>query len=115
MKIHVNTLIGFLFGVLIMWISPVILLTDEPWDAEGGRFFIYLMALFVAGFIGVKYCQKYFYMVAVGIYFGQAIFQLAFIGGGALSSVGLVFMAVYNIFALLGSYLACAVRNRGSS
>ncbi|WP_457665226.1 hypothetical protein [Thiolapillus sp.] len=106
MKVYANVFIGFIFGVLIMWLSPVVLLTEEPWDAEGGGFMIYLTALFASGFVGAKFNQKYFYMVAVGVYLGQIVFHMLFIGGGPLFFIGLVFIAIYSFSALFGSYLS---------
>ena len=106
MKAYASVFIGFILGALIMWLSPVILLTEEPWDAEGGGFIFYLLALFVSGFVGAKFNQKHFYMVAVGVYLGQVVFHMIFIGGGPLFFIGLVFIAIYSFSALFGSYLS---------
>ena len=106
MMVYCSILLGFILGALIMWLSPAILLAEEPWDARGASFVLYLAALFFAGFIGAKLSKKYFYMVAVGVYLGQVVFLMAFIGGGPLFLVGMVYIAIYSLSALFGAYLS---------
>ncbi len=115
-KIGVAFAIGVFLGSLVIWLSPLIFFTNEPWDTSGGMFFGYLIELFMCGFFGSLYYPQKFLITIVGIYIGQLVAQLLFVGMGPLWLIGFIEIAIYCIFALLGGFLAqLLMRKKGSN
>jgi hypothetical protein len=110
-------LIGSVIGAAIWLLSPLITGRREPWDVNG---YFYPGALFVAGLLAGVFRAGHPRATALGVFAGQAAVLLAGVairpGDGGLWPLGLIFLAVYSLVALLGAALAevIARRRRGS-
>lgn len=112
-----STPIGFLTGLAIgiaIWLlSPLITGSREPWDAEGGY---YAGSLFGAGLLGGLLIPDHSRGFVAGIFIGQVLVLLGGVlrdpSSGGLWPLGLVFLAVYSLVALLGATLGSFVRRR---
>jgi hypothetical protein len=104
-------LIGLATGAAIWLISPLITGRREPWDAEGGY---YMGALLGAGFLGGLLLAEHSRWFVAGIFVGQVLVLLGGVLGdpssGGLWPLGLVFLALYSLLALLGAALGTGVR-----
>jgi hypothetical protein len=110
-------LLGLIFGSAIWLLSPWLTGRSEPWDAEGGY---YPGALLAGGALGGIIVPLHWPSVAAGIFAGQL---LVIIGGvladpasGGLWPLGIAFLAIYSVLALVGALLGAALRRgRGRS
>lgn len=110
-------LLGLILGAAIWLLSPWITGRSEPWDAEGGY---YGGALLATGALGGFLIPLHWPSAALGIFTGQV---LVIVGGvladpasGGLWPLGVVFLAVYSVLALVGALLGAALRRgRGGS
>lgn len=104
-------------GAAIWLLSPMISGRREPWDAGG---FFYPGALFVAGLLSGVLAPGHPRSAALGVFAGQAAVLLGGVviepGAGGLWPLGLIFLGVYSLLALLGAALADVIarRRRGS-
>ena len=110
-------LIGSATGAAIWLLSPLITGRREPWDLAG---YFYPGALFLAGLLPGAFSPGHPRAAALGVFAGQAAVLLAGVvmgpAGGGLWPLGLIFLAVYSLVALLGAALAdvVALKRRGS-
>jgi hypothetical protein len=84
---------------------------QEPWDAEGGY---YAGALLGAGVLGGLLLPRNSRWLVAGIFLGQAVVLLGgvLIGphSGGLWPLGLAFLALYVMLALVGAMVGAGVR-----
>ena len=103
--------IGLLFGAAIWLLSASITDRQEPWDTSG---FYYPGALLLAGFTGGFLVPGHWGEVALGIFTGQALVLIGRVlsdtGSGGLWALGLMFLALYSLLALVGALLGSALR-----
>jgi hypothetical protein len=115
MRQNVPTATGFLIGlgigVAIWLLSPLITGRREPWDAEGGY---YAGALLGAGLLGGLLLPENSRGFVAGIFVGQVLVLLGGVlsdpSSGGLWPLGVIFLALYSLLALLGAALGSAVR-----
>ena len=104
-------LIGLVIGAAIWWLSPLITGRREPWDAEGGY---YAGSLLGAGVLGGLLLPEHSHWFVAGIFVGQVLVLLGAVlrdpSSGGLWPLGVVFMALYSLLALLGATLGSALR-----
>jgi hypothetical protein len=104
-------LIGVGLGAAIWLISPLITGQREPWDAEGGY---YPAALLGAGILGGVVTPRHWLAVALGVFGGQVMVLLGGVmaepASGGLWPLGILFLGVYSVLALLGAGLGASVR-----
>jgi hypothetical protein len=104
-------LIGLAFGAAIWLLSPLITGSGEPWDADGGY---YVGALFGAGLLGGLLLPDHSGRLVVGIFVGQLVVLLGGVlsnpSSGGLWPLGVVFLALFSLLALLGATLGSGVR-----
>jgi len=104
-------LIGLAIGAAIWLLSPLITGKREPWDAEGGY---YAGALLGAGLLGGLLLPEQARGFVAGIFVGQVLVLLGGVlsdpSSGGLWPLGLMFLALYSLLALLGATLGSAVR-----
>ena len=104
-------LIGLVIGAAIWWLSPLITGRREPWDAEGGY---YAGSLLGAGVLGGLLLPEHSHWFVAGIFVGQVLVLLGAVlrdpSSGGLWPLGVVFMALYSLLALLGATLGSGVR-----
>ena len=104
-------LIGLAIGAAIWLISPLITGRREPWDAEGGY---YPGALLGTGFFGGLLLPERAGWFVVGIFLGQILVLLGGVlsnpSSGGLWPLGVGFLALYSLLALLGAALGSGVR-----
>jgi len=104
-------LIGLVIGAAIWWLSPLITGRREPWDAEGGY---YAGSLLGAGVLGGFLLPAHSRSFVAGIFVGQVLVLLGAVlrdpSSGGLWPLGVVFMALYSLLALLGATLGSGVR-----
>jgi len=97
-------LLGIALGVAIWLLSPFITGHREPWDAEGGYYFI---ALLLAGILGGLVLPEYWGSMAIGIFAGQAVVLVSGVvadpASGGLWPLGLLFLAFYSVLGLFGA------------
>lgn len=106
----ISFLIGLAIGAAIWWLSPLVTGRPEPWDAGSGY---YEGALLGAGALGGLLFREHWWFV-VGIFAGQALVLLAGVlrdpSSGGLWPLGVAFLALYSVLALLGAALGSGVR-----
>jgi peptidoglycan/LPS O-acetylase OafA/YrhL len=110
-----NRVFGFLLGLAtgaaIWLLSPLISGRREPWDSEG---VYYPGALLVAGLLGGLLLPDHSRSFAVGIFVGQVLVLLGGVltdpSSGGLWPLGVVFLALYSLLALLGTALGSGLR-----
>jgi hypothetical protein len=104
-------LIGLATGAAIWLLSPLISGRREPWDAEG---VYYTGALFGAGFLGGFLLPQQSRWFVAGIFVGQVVVLLGGVlhdpSNGGLWPLGLAFLALYSLLALLGEVLGSTGR-----
>ncbi len=99
-RVLLTFMAGLVFGALIWWASPFVTGQQEPWD---GWFGYYGIALIVAGFITALISPRHFWLAPLGIYFGQSIYEMAFLPTGPLLPLGLILGFGFCILALAGA------------
>jgi len=102
---------GLAMGGAIWLLSPLITGKREPWDAEGGY---YGGALLGAGLLGGLLIPEHTRGFVAGIFVGQVLVLLGGVlsdpSSGGLWPLGVMFLALYSLLALLGATLGSAVR-----
>jgi hypothetical protein len=104
-------LIGLAVGAAIWLLSPLITGRREPWDAEGGY---YAGALLASGLLGGLLLPERLGGFVAGIFVGQVVVLLGGVlsdpSSGGLWPLGVAFLALYSLLALLGATLGSGVR-----
>ena len=104
-------LIGLIVGAAIWWLSPLITGRREPWDAGSGY---YEGALLGAGVLGGLLLPAHSRWFAAGVFVGQVLVLLGAVlkdpSSGGLWPLGVVFLALYSLLALLGAALGSGLR-----
>ena len=107
-------LIGLGLGAAIWLLSPLITGRREPWDAEGGY---YVTALLGTGLLGGLLAPKHRFSVALGVLGGQALVLLGGVvaepASGGLWPLGLLFLGLISVLALVGAGLGATGRRLG--
>jgi len=103
----ISILVSGILGALIWAFSPYATGMAEPWDAETPYYFI---CLFSAGFITGILCPRHIWAVLLGIVIGQLLYMLIFLPLGPLIIIGVPFMFLYGLLALLGAFSGAATR-----
>ena len=108
-------LIGLGLGAAIWLISPLITGRREPWDAEGGY---YIGALLLTGTIGGVLAPHHWLSLVFGIFGGQVLVLLAGVvadpASGGLWPLGVLFLGIYSVLALVGALLGAGIRRFGA-
>ena len=108
-------LIGLATGAAIWWLSPLITGRREPWDAEGAY---YAGSLLGAGLLGGVLLPEHWRWLVAGIFVGQVLVLLGGVVGdpssGGLWPLGVVFLALYSMLAVLGAALGSSLGRRRS-
>ncbi len=103
--------IGLVLGAGIWVLSAAVTGYREPWDSPG---MYYAAALLGAGVIGGFLVPGHWAEVAVGVFTGQAVVMLARVlaepGSGGLWPLGVLFLGVYSLLALVGAGLGSGLR-----
>jgi hypothetical protein len=103
--------IGLALGAGIWVLSGFITGRQEPWDAAG---VYYAGALLGSGAVGGFLVPGHWAEVAVGIFSGQAVVLVARVlaepGSGGLWPLGILFLALYSLLALMGAVLGSGLR-----
>jgi hypothetical protein len=106
-------LMGLLIGAAIWWLSPLITGRLEPWDAGSGY---YEGALLGAGILGGLLLPKHWRWFVIGVFLGQVLVLLGGVlrepSSGGLWPLGVVFMALYSLLAMVGAMVGSGVRRR---
>lgn len=104
-------LIGAGLGAAIWLISPLLTGRREPWDVEGAY---YPAMLLGTGVLGGALAPSQWRKVALGVFGGQVVVLLVGViaepGSGGLWPLGILFLAVYSVLALLGAGFGASVR-----
>lgn len=104
-------LAGLATGAAIWLLSPLISGRREPWDSGG---FYYPGALLLAGLLGGLLLSENSRSFAAGIFVGQVLVLLGGVlvepSSGGLWPLGVVFLALYSLLALLGTALGSGWR-----
>jgi hypothetical protein len=103
--------IGLALGAGIWVLSASITGHQEPWDSPG---MYYAGALLSAGAIGGFLVPGHWAEVAVGVFAGQAVVLLARVlaepASGGLWPLGILFLGIYSLLALVGAGLGSGLR-----
>jgi hypothetical protein len=116
LKLHrrAGFLIGVGLGAAIWLVSPLITGRREPWDVEGGY---YPAALLGAGVLGGLLAPRHWLSVALGVFAGQVVVLLGGVmaepASGGLWPLGVLFLGLYSVLALLGAGLGASMRRFG--
>jgi hypothetical protein len=104
-------LTGLAIGAAIWWLSPLITGRPEPWDAGNGY---YEGALLGAGVLGGLLLPGHSRGFVAGIFVGQVLVLLGAVlrapSSGGLWPLGVLFLGIYSLLALLGAALAVGVQ-----
>lgn len=103
----ISILVSSALGVLIWLFSPYATGMVEPWDSETPY---YLICLLSAGFITGALYPRHILAGFIGIVSGQLFYLFVFLPSGSLIFLGVPFMFVYGLLALLGSFLGAATK-----
>jgi hypothetical protein len=102
--------IGLVCGAIIWVLSPLITGQAEPWDAAGAY---YPGALFIAGLLASLALPANAGRVALGIFAGQVLVLIGRViadpSSGGLWPLGILFLALYSVLALIGARLGSAL------
>jgi hypothetical protein len=108
-------LFGVGLGAAIWLVSPLITGRREPWDVEGGY---YPAALLGAGVLGGLFAPRHWLSVALGMFGGQVVVLLGGVmaepASGGLWPLGVLFLGLYSVLALLGAALGAGIRRFSS-
>lgn len=103
--------IGLTLGAGIWLLSASVTGRQEPWDSPG---MYYATALVGAGAIGGFLIPEHWAEVAVGIFTGQAVVLVARVlsdpATGGLWPLGVLFLGLYSLLALVGAGLGSGLR-----
>jgi hypothetical protein len=103
--------IGLVLGAGIWILSASITGHQEPWGSPG---MYYATALLGAGMIGGLLVPGHWAEVAVGVFTGQAVVLLARVlaepASGGLWPLGILFLGLYSLLALVGAGLGSGLR-----
>jgi hypothetical protein len=103
--------IGLVLGAGIWVLSASITGHQEPWDSPG---MYYSAALLAAGVIGGFLVPGHWAEVAIGVFAGQAVVLLARVlaepASGGLWPLGILFLGLYSLLALVGAGLGAGLR-----
>lgn len=106
-------LVGLTSGAAIWLLSPVLADHAEPWDASGAY---YPLALLLAGALGGWMNPGQVGRVVTGVFAGQALVLLGRVvsdpSSGGLWPLGILFLGLYSVPALVGALVAAALRRR---
>ena len=106
-------LMGLFIGAAIWWLSPLITGRLEPWDAGS---LYYEGALLGAGILGGLLLPKHWRWLVIGVFVGQVLVLLGGVlkepSSGGLWPLGVVFMALYSLLAMVGAIVGGGVRRR---
>ena len=106
-------LMGLFIGAAIWWQSPLITGRQEPWDAGSGY---YEGALLGAGILGGLLLPEHSRWFVIGVFVGQVLVLLGGVlkepSSGGLWPLGVVFMALYSLLAMVGAIMGSGVRRR---
>jgi hypothetical protein len=107
----VSFLTGLVTGAAIWWLSPLITGRQEPWDAGNGY---YEGSLLGAGVLGGLLLPGHFGWFVAGIFVGQVLVLLGGVlrdpASGGLWPLGVAFLALYSLLAILGATLGSVLR-----
>lgn len=96
-----------LIGAVLWAASPWVTGQKEPWDAQGGYYFL---GLLVGGFVGAVLRPVSPVVTAAGLVVGQFVAIIATGGAGPLIVFGLLFLSAYGLLGLVGAWLGCRLR-----
>ena len=102
--------IGLALGAGIWVLSASFTGQQEPWDSSG----MYAAELLGAGVLGGFLVPGHWAEVAVGVFTGQAVVLVARVlaesGGGGLWPMGILYLGLYSLLALVGAALGSGLR-----
>jgi len=101
-----------LTGAFVWALSPWLTGHTEPWDASG---VYYSAALIAAGLVTGLIVPAPLWVLYAGSVFGQFLYLWLFLPSGPLLAVGLIFLLLWSLLFLGGTYLAARIRNRRRS
>jgi hypothetical protein len=111
-RISTGLPIGLALGAGIWVLSASITGHSEPWDSPG---MYYAASLLGAGVIGGFLVPGHWAEVAVGVFTGQAVVLVARVmaepASGGLWPLGILFIGLYSLLALLGAGLGSGLRH----
>ncbi len=103
--------VGLVLGAGIWVLSASLTGHREPWDSPG---MYYAGALLGAGAIGGFLVPEHWAEVTIGVFAGQAVVLLARVLGdpasGGLWPLGILFLGLYSLIALVGAGLGSGLR-----
>jgi hypothetical protein len=102
-------LLAALTSAAIWALTPVLTNHREPWDSEGGFYFV---ALGVAGAVAGALAPRPLWAHYAGAFAGQLGYELIFLRVGPLMLIGAVFLLVYCAIFTLAAALTAFVRGR---
>lgn len=97
-------------GALIWLLSPILTGASEPWES----FYVYSLALFLAGFLPACFSARRSWLAAVGACLGQiaASYPVLFPAdpfGPSLWPLGLLFVCLFSLLSVVGAGVGAAV------
>ena len=105
--------IGAIGGAGVWLLSPLVTGHAEPWDAASGY---YSGALFLAGLLGSLAVPTHPVVVVVGIFAGQVLVLMGRVvadpASGGLWPLGILFLGLYSVVALVGAVVGSVVGRR---
>jgi hypothetical protein len=107
--------IGLGAGSLIWAASSRITGAEEPWDADGFYALYYVGALALTGFgLGLLGPRRgsvgHLVVVYAGVFVGQLAYAIAFLPGGPLWVLGVMFLAQFSVIAVFAAAIAAYFR-----
>ena len=105
--------IGAIGGAGVWLLSPLVTGHAEPWDAASGY---YPGALFLAGLLGSLAVPTHPVVVVAGIFAGQVLVLMGRViadpASGGLWPLGILFLGLYSVVALVGAVVGSVVGRR---